>query len=120
MRGKQKLWTEDVDNAEVDVVHVVNEDVHVGNTDVTNDEDDVANVYFGNTLPQNNAPSSQPGIDVHVETHSIAFAQQPNSLAELKSDSLNTSDLSPLKVFDSKDEGWQEVQSKKKKKASLI
>ncbi|PON70840.1 Zinc knuckle CX2CX4HX4C [Parasponia andersonii] len=121
-RDKQKLWVdeEDIDNAEVDVVHVVNEDVHVGNADVTNDEDDVANVDFGNTLSQNNASSSQPGVDVHVEIHSTAFAQQPNPSAESKNDCLNTSDLSPLKVFDFKDEGWQEVQSKKKKKAALI
>ncbi|PON62524.1 hypothetical protein TorRG33x02_278980, partial [Trema orientale] len=37
---------------------------------------------------------------------------------ESTNDSLNTSDLSPTKVFASKDEGWQEVQSKKKKKAA--
>ncbi|PON54567.1 hypothetical protein PanWU01x14_194360, partial [Parasponia andersonii] len=85
-RGKQKLWAdeEDVDNAEVDVVHVVNEDVHVGNVDVTNDEDDIANVDFSSTLPQNNASSSQVGVDVHVETYSIAFTQQPNPSAESK------------------------------------
>ncbi|PON52567.1 hypothetical protein PanWU01x14_208190 [Parasponia andersonii] len=96
------------------------QDVHVGNADVTNDEDDVANVDFGNTLPQNNASSSQLGIDVHVETHSTTFAQQSNPSAESKSDSLNTGDLSPLKVFASKDEAWQEVQSKKKKKVVLV
>ncbi|PON78171.1 Zinc knuckle CX2CX4HX4C [Parasponia andersonii] len=82
--------------------------------DVANDEDDIANVEFDITLPHNNAFSSQPGVVAHVEAH-------PNDpSAESKSDSLNTSNLSPLKVFASKDEGWHNVQLKKKKKVAHV
>ncbi|PON54934.1 hypothetical protein PanWU01x14_191800 [Parasponia andersonii] len=49
----------------------------------------------------------------------ISDPKSSSSFVESKSDhSLDTSDLSLTKVFTSKDEGWQEVQSKKKKKAS--
>ncbi|PON85921.1 hypothetical protein TorRG33x02_182810, partial [Trema orientale] len=41
-----------------------------------------------------------------------------SSLQEFTNDNVNTSDLSPTKSFASKDEGWQEVHSKKKKKAA--
>ncbi|PON80010.1 hypothetical protein PanWU01x14_004600, partial [Parasponia andersonii] len=58
-------------------------------------------------------------IEAPIAEVGISDPKGSSSFAESKSDhSLDTSDLSPTKVFTSKDESWQEVQSKKKKKAS--
>ncbi|PON33477.1 hypothetical protein PanWU01x14_352350, partial [Parasponia andersonii] len=43
-----------------------------------------------------------------------------SSFEESNNDSLNTSDLAPTKVFAAKEEVWQEVQSKRKKKAHVV
>ncbi|PON59181.1 hypothetical protein PanWU01x14_161080 [Parasponia andersonii] len=49
----------------------------------------------------------------------ISDPKGSSSFEKSKSDqNLDTSDLSPTMVFTSKDEGWQEVQSKEKKKTS--
>ncbi|PON62527.1 Zinc knuckle CX2CX4HX4C [Trema orientale] len=66
----------------------------------------------------------EQALNCHANLSSVNLAPAVNqvgysSIEEPKSDSLNTSDLSPTKVFASRDEGWQEVQSRKKKKAPL-
>ncbi|PON33062.1 Zinc knuckle CX2CX4HX4C, partial [Trema orientale] len=121
--AEKKLWADDdeVPNEDMDDVNVVKKDVQVG---FTNDED-VADVDLDNRMTQNYTSCANPGPDVLVEGTSATFAQQldPNvstPTAKSTSDSLNTSDLSPSKVFAYKDEGWQEVQSKKKKKAAIV
>ncbi|PON38969.1 Zinc knuckle CX2CX4HX4C, partial [Trema orientale] len=52
--------------------------------------------------------------DTHPQQVAIGSDIVP-SIAE--DEGLNTSDLSPTKVFETREEGWQEVQSKRKKKA---
>ncbi|PON36240.1 hypothetical protein PanWU01x14_330000 [Parasponia andersonii] len=71
-------------------------------TDILNNEEHV--------LPCHTNLSSENIAHVFDHTGS-------SSVKGSKSDSLNTSDLSPTKVFTSHDEGWQKVQSCKKKKA---
>ncbi|PON90216.1 LOW QUALITY PROTEIN: hypothetical protein TorRG33x02_140660 [Trema orientale] len=87
------------------------EGIQVGPSNVV--VDTIANVGTlpsekGNDIPKDNLEPFGPHSQ---EKDSSSFQESTN-------DSLNTSDLSPTKVFTSRDEGWQEVQSKKKKKAS--
>ena len=112
-KEKRKLWAdvEDMDNDDVDDVNVVKKDVHVG---ITNDTI-IVDVDLDNMMTKNVSGAHLGGessfdqqLDLNISTPS----------AKSTSDSLNTSDLSPSKVF--ADEGWQEVQSKKKKKAVIV
>ncbi|PON64207.1 LOW QUALITY PROTEIN: Zinc knuckle CX2CX4HX4C, partial [Trema orientale] len=110
-RGKTKLWA---DVATIDPVQASEPAVNptlafqlpseAATTDVLTIDEQALNCH-ANLSPVNLAPAvNQVGS---------------SSIEEPKSDSLNTSDLSPTKVFASRDEGWQEVQSHKKKKAPL-
>ena len=102
-KGKQKLWADEEAGNEEDLVlpKCVNID------DSSNEQ----------------PPTTSAHLEEGVHLDSAIPARQKASndfslLEDSNSDSLNTSDLSPSKVFGYKDEGWQEVQSKKKKKAA--
>ncbi|PON50333.1 Zinc knuckle CX2CX4HX4C [Parasponia andersonii] len=109
-RGKKKLWADEValidpvaiTEPAVNSAHAIQLSSVAATTDVLN-IDEQALIRRANLSSENIAPAiNQIGS---------------SSVEESKSDSLNTSDLSPTKVFTSHNEGWQEVQSRKKKKA---
>ncbi|PON61248.1 Zinc knuckle CX2CX4HX4C [Parasponia andersonii] len=111
-RGKKKLWADEVASIDpvaitehtVNLAHAIQFSSATATTDVLN-IDEQALTRYANLFSENFAPAmNQIGS---------------SSIEESKSDSLNTSDLSPTKAFASYDEGWQEVQSRKKKKAPL-
>ncbi|PON68291.1 hypothetical protein PanWU01x14_096110 [Parasponia andersonii] len=88
---------------------MINEGIKAGTSNIVEEA-----AVFVDTLFNENA------FKVHLEDQIKVHSQDKDSSSfqESTNDSLNRSNLSPTKFFASKDEGWQEVQSKKKKKAS--
>ena len=109
--SKQKSWADEIEETE--------------NQDPTNRDKMAAGPsnVIGDTAAEADAETLplNPGNDIkdlqEENTKDHSQGKDTSSLHEFTNDSSNTSDLSPTKVFASKDEGWQEVQSKKKKKA---
>ncbi|PON72496.1 Zinc knuckle CX2CX4HX4C [Parasponia andersonii] len=107
-KGKKKFWADE---------KAVNDEDLILPKSVNASHDDADNAKS----PITKTAHLEEGL--HVDAATVLPDQQneskdSSSFEESKSDSLNTSDLSPFKVFALKDEIWQEVQSKKKKKAT--
>ncbi|PON38406.1 hypothetical protein PanWU01x14_312860 [Parasponia andersonii] len=112
-----------VDRLEKNKAHYDKEDELVAIDENVNSKEDVA---LNHDSEHNSNMDKVVNTEVHEEHIKASTAEVgisdpkgSSSFAESKSDhSLDTSDLSPTKVFTSKDEGWQKEQSKKNKKAS--
>ncbi|PON33061.1 hypothetical protein TorRG33x02_355600, partial [Trema orientale] len=86
------------------------EELKVGTTNVSDNS-----AIIPDTLPLDKCNANISGEE---QPKTQSQEKDSSSFQESTNDSLDTSDLSPTKVFASKDDGWQEVLSKKKKKAS--
>ncbi|PON69642.1 hypothetical protein PanWU01x14_087650 [Parasponia andersonii] len=112
-----------VDNLEKNKAHYDKEDELATIDENVNTKEDIALNYDPEHISN---MDKVVNTEVHVEHTEAPTAEVgisdpkgSSSFVESKSNhSLDTSDLSLTKVFTSKDEDWQEVQSKKKKKAS--
>ncbi|PON56049.1 hypothetical protein PanWU01x14_184080 [Parasponia andersonii] len=121
--GNMKDEGEIVDSLEKNKAHYDKEDELVAIDENVNSKEDVASNHvsdhISNMVKVVNTEVHEEHIEASTVEVGISDPKGSSSFAESKSDhSLDTSDLSPNKVFTSKCEGWQEVQSKKKKKVS--
>ncbi|PON31533.1 hypothetical protein PanWU01x14_369180, partial [Parasponia andersonii] len=121
--GNMEDEVEIVDSLENNKAYYDKEDELAAIDENVNSKEDVAlnhdSEHVSNMDKVVNTEVHEEHIEALAAEVSISDPKGSSSFAESKSDhSLDTSDLSPTKVFISKDKGWQEVQSKKKKKAS--
>ncbi|PON72336.1 Zinc finger, CCHC-type [Parasponia andersonii] len=112
-----------VDSLEKNKAHYDKDDKLAVIDENVNTKEDVALNYNSEYISNIDKVVNTQVYEEHIEALTtevgIFDLKYSSSFVESKSNhSLDTSDLSPTKVFTSKDEGWQEVQSKKKKKAS--
>ncbi|PON42859.1 Endonuclease/exonuclease/phosphatase [Trema orientale] len=109
---KKKSWAEDLEDLENQVV-LNQEGLIVDTSNVVGDT-----TASTGTLPLNQCNENTSKDPLEDQIRANSQGKDSSSFQESTNDSFNTSDLSPTKVFALKDEGWQEVQSEKKKKAS--
>ncbi|PON33778.1 hypothetical protein PanWU01x14_349880 [Parasponia andersonii] len=112
-----------VDNLEKNKAHYDKEDELATIDENVNSKEDAALNHVSEHILNMDKVVNTEVHEEHIEASTtdvgISDPKGSSSFVESKSDHcLETSDLSSTKVFTLKDEGWQEVQSKKKKKAS--
>ncbi|PON72885.1 Zinc knuckle CX2CX4HX4C [Parasponia andersonii] len=121
--GNMEDEVEIVNSLEKNKAHYDKEDELAAIDENVNSKEDVALNHDSEHILNMDKVVNTEVHEEHIEVPTAEIGSSDpkgsSSFAESKSDhSLDTSDLSPTKVFTLKDEGWQEVQSKKKKKAS--
>ncbi|PON49252.1 hypothetical protein PanWU01x14_231270, partial [Parasponia andersonii] len=121
--GNMEAEVKIVDSLEKNKAHYDKEDELAAIDENINSKEDVALNHDLEHIPNMDKVVNTEVHEEHIKAPTVEVGisdpKGSSSFEESKSDhSLDTSDLSLTKVFTSKDEGWQEVQSKKKKKAS--
>ncbi|PON71075.1 hypothetical protein PanWU01x14_075140 [Parasponia andersonii] len=121
--GNMEDEVEIVDSLEKNKANYDKEDELAAIDEIVNSKEDVAlnhdSEYISNMDKVVNTEVHEEHIEALAAEIGISDPKSSSFFMESKSDhSLYTNDLSTTKVFTSKEEGWQEVQSKKKKKAS--
>ncbi|PON34248.1 Zinc knuckle CX2CX4HX4C [Parasponia andersonii] len=112
--GNMDDEVEIVDNLEKNKAHYDKEDELAAIDENINSKEDVASNHVSEHISKMDKVVNTEVQEEHIEALTVEIgiydSKGSSSFAESKSEhSLDTSDLSPAKVFTSKDEGWQEV-----------
>ncbi|PON42273.1 hypothetical protein PanWU01x14_283250 [Parasponia andersonii] len=110
-RGKSKFKGDDTETLKDDQPHLEHSKtlvVNPINEQIVNQQPISSTYQLGD----------QDNMEVDKDPTLRQATKESSLLDASRSDSIDTSDLSPTKVFSLRDEGWQEVQSKKKNKTT--